>query len=42
MTHLDDSLTGERLDSLSLCVAEAAKRYAPGFSSSALAQLPRA
>jgi ATP-binding cassette, subfamily C, bacterial LapB len=41
MTHLDDSLTGERLDSLSLCVAEAAKRYAPGFSSSALAQLPR-
>ncbi|MHA6334657.1 type I secretion system permease/ATPase [Qipengyuania sp. CAU 1752] len=41
MTHLDDSLTGESLDSLSLCVAEAARRYAPGFSYSALAQLPR-
>ncbi len=34
-------MAGDEVDTLSLCVAEIARRYAPGFAPGALAQLPR-
>ncbi len=41
MSLPEEILAGDNIDTLSLCVGEIARRYSPGFSASALSQLPR-
>lgn len=41
MSLSEEILAGDEIDTLSLCVGEIARRYSPGFSTTALSQLPK-